>query len=107
MKCFMNEEDRLQHVVERLSEELDDLKSQCRYPHMCRDGHEEIGHRDSENEMFPLCRANARAEEVSKATIEYLKRRRIVSRNWLGAKDKDIKKMDAAERNLRKILGIY
>lgn len=25
------------------------------YPHMCRDGHLEIGHADSENELCPLC----------------------------------------------------
>lgn len=29
------------------------------YPHMCRDGHEEIGHHDSEHEECPLCRALA------------------------------------------------
>jgi len=28
------------------------------YPHMCRDGHVEIGHRDSDvSERCPLCRA--------------------------------------------------
>ena len=27
------------------------------YPHMCRDGHAEIGHRDSEHEQCPVCRA--------------------------------------------------
>lgn len=27
------------------------------YAHMCRDGHEQIGHRDSEHEQCPLCRA--------------------------------------------------
>jgi hypothetical protein len=26
------------------------------YAHMCRDGHEQIGHRDSEHELCPLCR---------------------------------------------------
>lgn len=26
------------------------------YPHMCRMDHEEIGHRDSNNERCPLCR---------------------------------------------------
>ena len=26
------------------------------YPHMCRDGHIEIGHADSEHERCPLCR---------------------------------------------------
>jgi len=30
------------------------------YPHMCRDGHQQIGHRDSEHEMCPLCRALAK-----------------------------------------------
>ena len=28
-----------------------------KYSHMCRDGHEEIGHNDSEHELCPLCRA--------------------------------------------------
>lgn len=27
------------------------------YPHMCRDGHQQIGHSDSEHEQCPLCRA--------------------------------------------------
>lgn len=34
------------------------------YPHMCRDGHQEIGHRDSEHEMCPLCRALADRDEL-------------------------------------------
>jgi hypothetical protein len=29
------------------------------YPHMCRDGHPEIGHADSEHEQCPLCRTLA------------------------------------------------
>jgi len=29
------------------------------YPHMCRDGHVEIGHSDSEHEMCPMCRVLA------------------------------------------------
>lgn len=27
------------------------------YPHMCRDGHVQIGHSDSESEICPLCGA--------------------------------------------------
>jgi len=30
------------------------------YAHMCRDGHVQIGHNDSESEMCPLCIANAK-----------------------------------------------
>lgn len=40
------------------------------YPHMCRDEHEEIGHRDGEHEMCPLCRANARIAELEEAARE-------------------------------------
>lgn len=29
------------------------------YAHMCRDGHVQIGHNDSEHEQCPLCRAQA------------------------------------------------
>lgn len=29
------------------------------YPHMCRDDHIQIGHKDSEHEMCPLCRTIA------------------------------------------------
>lgn len=29
------------------------------YPHMCRDDHIQIGHKDSEHEMCPLCRTLA------------------------------------------------
>ncbi len=34
------------------------------YPHMCRDGHPEIGHSDSEHEQCPLCRLNAEIEKL-------------------------------------------
>ena len=34
------------------------------YPHMCRDGHETIGHSDGEHEMCPLCRALAEIERL-------------------------------------------
>lgn len=33
------------------------VKKQNTYPHMCRDGHQQIGHSDSEHEQCPLCRA--------------------------------------------------
>lgn len=34
------------------------------YPHMCRDGHVEIGHADSSSEMCPLCRSEAKLARV-------------------------------------------
>lgn len=34
------------------------------YAHMCRDGHPQIGHNDSEHEMCPLCREVARSERL-------------------------------------------
>jgi hypothetical protein len=35
------------------------------YPHMCRDGHQEIGHNDSrDDELCPLCRERARSERL-------------------------------------------
>jgi hypothetical protein len=34
------------------------------YAHMCRDGHEQIGHNDSEHEMCPLCRALAQPRDL-------------------------------------------
>lgn len=37
------------------------------FPHMCRDGHVEIGHRDSESELCPLCREIGRAESLESA----------------------------------------
>lgn len=40
------------------------------YPHMCRDGHAEIGHSDNEHEMCPLCRAVADRDELLKALKE-------------------------------------
>jgi hypothetical protein len=36
------------------------------YPHMCRDGHAEIGHSDSESEMCPLCVSNAKLAEAER-----------------------------------------
>ena len=37
------------------------------YPHMCRDEHEQIGHRDSEHEMCPVCRALGRVTRLAEA----------------------------------------
>ncbi len=41
------------------------------YPHMCRSGHVEIGHADSEHEQCPLCRANAR-EALLMEALQFL-----------------------------------
>jgi len=40
------------------------------YPHMCRDGHPEIGHSDNSSEMCPLCRARADVAERDKLLAE-------------------------------------
>ena len=42
------------------------------YPHMCRDGHVEIGHRDSEDEMCPLCREVVKVATLTEALVELL-----------------------------------
>src|SRR3990167_10743118 len=47
------------------------------YPHMCRDGHKEIGHRDSEQEQCPLCRIKAERDELLKVMRWYAH-----PRNW-------------------------
>jgi hypothetical protein len=39
------------------------------YPHMCRDGHVEIGHADNSFEMCPLCRETSRVEALEKAVM--------------------------------------
>lgn len=43
--------------AEAAEAEVAELKK--RYPHMCRDEHQQIGHADSSHEMCPLCRANS------------------------------------------------
>lgn len=35
------------------------------YPHMCRDGHVQIGHEDSEHEQCPLCRTMAALQTIA------------------------------------------
>lgn len=35
------------------------------YAHMCRDGHQQIGHNDSEHERCPLCRVMDERDEVT------------------------------------------
>lgn len=35
------------------------------YAHMCRDGHDQIGHNDSSSEMCPMCRAIAALQKIS------------------------------------------
>lgn len=42
------------------------------YPHMCRDGHVEIGHADSENERCPLCRVLDAANEMEQALADII-----------------------------------
>ena len=37
--------------------DLSNYSTGFRYPHMCRDGHREVGHADSENEQCPVCLA--------------------------------------------------
>lgn len=47
------------------------------YAHMCRDGHIEIGHNDSEHELCPLCRMTGEAfrlQEVLDAASYYIDR---------------------------------
>lgn len=41
------------------------------FAHMCRDGHEEIGHNDNQGEMCPVCRALAKERH----TFEVLEQR--------------------------------
>ena len=42
------------------------------YPHMCRDGHQQIGHLDSEHEKCPLCRAAAEIDRLTQESNERL-----------------------------------
>ena len=46
------EEEKLRAV--QAEDDLAALKAQHRYPHMCRDGHPEIGH-STDNERCPVC----------------------------------------------------
>lgn len=43
------------------------MKADARYPHMCRDGHVEIGHADSSSEQCPLCRVIAERDALRAA----------------------------------------
>jgi hypothetical protein len=45
---------------------------QASYPHMCRDGHAEIGHRDGEHEMCPLCREIAAREQAEREHAQFV-----------------------------------
>ena len=40
------------------------------YPHMCRDDHPEIGHRDSSEELCPLCRVLNALEHVTELLVD-------------------------------------
>jgi len=46
-------------IVDLIQSERSLARSGFTYPHMCRDGHPEIGHSDNSSEMCPLCRARA------------------------------------------------
>lgn len=52
-------------------DEIDRLRAKS-YPHMCKDGHEEIGHRDSEHEMCPMCGEIATRDELLLVVDELL-----------------------------------
>jgi hypothetical protein len=43
------------------------------YPHMCRDGHPQIGHADNSSEMCPVCRVAAERDEAV-ALVRYVSR---------------------------------
>ena len=55
---------------DQLAQENVRLKANS-YPHMCRDDHEQIGHSDSEQELCPFCKAQAKAARY-KAAMEQL-----------------------------------
>jgi len=54
--------------------EIEKLRSQLvkrQYPHMCRDQHIEIGHRDSgDDERCPLCRALDGLERIAQVCLD-------------------------------------
>jgi hypothetical protein len=43
----------------------------CGLAHMCRDGHAEIHHADSEHEQCPLCRAMGMLETLARESFEH------------------------------------
>ena len=54
-----NREKNMMKQLDALEQEVRTEMNMFRYAHMCRDGHQQIGHNDSEHEMCPLCRALA------------------------------------------------
>ncbi len=72
------------------------------YARMCRDGHEEIGHNDSEHEMCPLCRAIA---DTRIAVIAERERILDLVSAYYGEWDiaRDIRRMDAESEMLPKM----
>lgn len=50
----------------------DFAEAQNRFPHLCRDGHQEIGHRDSEHELCPMCRVINQRGDLLSALVDVL-----------------------------------
>ena len=68
--------DKLLQSHAALEQEVRTGMNMYRYAHMCRDGHQQIGHNDSEHEMCPLCRALAlcKIEQRAKKPAKRAKR---------------------------------
>ena len=64
---YLEQENAVLHTRVRQLEIALSGRGSWTYAHMCRDEHQEIGHRDSEHERCPLCRANDAAEAEREA----------------------------------------
>lgn len=76
-ECKASQRDDLRFIAHartdlpRCIAEIERLQSggRWKYPHMCQDGHPQIGHSDSEHEQCPLCRALSDVE-VARGALE-------------------------------------
>ena len=60
-------------IIDALAARLQEVEGGWRYPHMCRDEHQEIGHADSESEMCPVCTAIAERDAAREEADAYAK----------------------------------
>lgn len=92
-------------IVRRLQAELKTAQDKY-YPHMCRDEHVEIGHRDSDNELCPMCRVTYERDDLRAQLQTAEQREKEAAREWLhldAARQMLIEERDGAKARISEL----
>jgi hypothetical protein len=73
-----------------------------RFAHVCQDGHQAIGHNDSESELCPLCRINSKEGELSALRSAIVEQTGLIK--GLSERLGEIEKLHKADFNFRGVI---